>query len=115
MKMLFVVAALAISGATAAAQTEQQPQPKAAVVVIENDAPVAVTVYVVDRGAKVRLGTVTATSRAPFVIPGAGAAASFYIASTRGTYTTNTVQNVRAGDRIVVRIAPELSQSYVTR
>lgn len=116
MHKILAVLALAVGVSSVQAQSPApDPKPVPPIVVVENDAPIAATVYVVDRGAKIRLGIVTATQRGTFKLPDSGAPASFYVQTSRGSYTTNAVQNVRAGDRLVLRISPEVALSYATR
>lgn len=113
MKMILAVLALAVGASTV--QAQQADTIQKATVTVHNDAPISATVYVVDRGIKVRLGTVSAASNAQFSIRPSDAPASFYVSSMKGNATTNEIQNVRAGDRLVLNIAPEVSQSYASR
>ena len=112
MKTLLALLALTLG---ISASTAQAQKPDVATVVVRNDAPVAATVYFVDRGSKVRLGTVSAASERRFPIAITGAPARFYVASSKGNVTTNEIQEVRAADRLVVTVDPTVALSWVTR
>jgi hypothetical protein len=124
-----LVTALSIVAACAPAQsvnTTQTVSPKitpesvklaqeAVSVLVQNDAAVPATVYLLDRGQKTRLGEVNSSSNGRFLIRNFGNEVAFYVTTKWDqSGTTNTI-DTQAGDRLYVKIDPNLTSIIAMR
>jgi hypothetical protein len=109
MRSLFL-AVFAIACASAP-RADLASSPRQAVrVEVQNDAAVAATVYVVDHGMRTRVGEASASSLSRFVLQRAPDSPSFYITTPWGTNgSTNEIAGVQSGDRLFVKIDPQIA------
>lgn len=117
--MSLLLAVLTLACAPAPIQNEINPQhfrPDAVTIIVKNDAPIAATVYIFNGVSRIRLGEVPAGSSGRFSVRAFGESASFYITTPwDNRASTNTLDHIRAGDRLLVSIDPTVTSPFLSR
>lgn len=110
MRSLFLAVFAVACASAPRADVANSLQPAAVRVEVQNDAAIAATVYVVNHGMRTRIGEAAASSVSRFVLQRAPDSPSFYITTPWGTSgSTNEIVGVQSGDRLFVKIDPQVA------